>query len=171
MSFELDVISRLTGSKSFERIVRRVLKDVERIRDIKPTPQAMWLHHFSNVRRTCSVVLDAFLVVHPWIAAHKRHVMHLGSVIHNAKELPVSIAPQALSNGWLYSVKMVPSICHGDFLSQVGVLGPCEEVDDLFAVQIYYSKLLAFLDFECEAVAALDDVGKCSGWIAFGASK
>ena len=165
-SFKLDVISRFTGSKSLERIVRRVLEDVERIRNIKPTPQPMWAHHFSNVRCTCSVVFGTFLLVHPWVAAHERHVVHLGSVIHDTKDSPVSIAPQALSHGWLYSVKMVPRICHGDFLGQIGVLYPREEVDDLLAIQIYHSKLFAFLDFEREAMAAFDDIGRCGGWVA-----
>ena len=158
---ELNVVTRLARPKGFQSIVRRVLEYVERVRYLKPASQAVLLHDFSDVCRTCSMVFSALLLIEAWVAAHERHIMDFCGVIYYAQDFLVPVAPETLSNSWLHTTAVISAVRHRDPFSQVRVVDPCDKVNHLFAIEVNDSKLLAFLDLEGETVACFDNFCRC----------
>lgn len=86
------------------------------------------------------------------------HVMDLDGIVHNLQDGLILIRPQILAYRRRHAIEMVPCVCHRKFLNQVGALDPGGEVDDLFAIEVYDTEVLALLHRECKSMGGRHDV-------------
>ena len=164
---KLDIVTLAAAIERFQAVVRRVLKDVKRIRHLEVAPHAVRLHGVGDVGRAAAVPLLPEPSVEARVAGHKEHVVRLDHVGGELEDGLVGVGVQALADGGRGgAAERVPRVGHGEVLGGCFVRrAPGHEVDDLGAVEVDDAEAGAGGDFEGVAVRCGHDgrVGLAEG--------